>query len=52
MSIFSKLFHRSSGKDQQTKVGGMEDIMIHIRAYYQAVMAAQLAIDNLGALTY
>ena len=50
MSIFSKLFHRSSGKDQQTKVGGMEDFMLLIRVYYQAVMAAQLGINNLGAL--
>ena len=49
MSIFSKLFHRS-GKDQQTKVGGMEDFMLLIRVYYQAVMAAQLGINNLGAL--
>ena len=49
MSIFSKLFHRS-GKDQETKVGGMEDFMLLIRVYYQAVMAAQLGINNLGAL--
>ena len=49
MSIFSKLFHRS-GKGQQTKVGGMEDFMLLIRVYYQAVMAAQLGINNLGAL--
>ena len=49
MSIFSKLFHRS-GKDQQMKVGGMEDFMLLIRVYYQAVMASQLGINNLGAL--
>ena len=49
MSIFSKLFHRS-GKGQETKVGGMEDFMLLIRVYYQAVMAAQLGINNLGAL--
>ena len=49
MSIFSKLFHRKE-KDQQTKVGGMEDFMLLIRVYYQAVMAAQLGINNLGVL--
>jgi len=49
MSIFSKLFNKSE-KDQQTKVGGMEDFMLLIRVYYQAVMAAQLGINNLAAL--
>lgn len=49
MSIFSKLFRRG-GKDQQTKVGGMEDFMLLIRVYYQAVMASHLGINNLGAL--
>ena len=49
MSIFSKLFHRK-GKDQQTKVGGMEDFMLLIRVYYQAMMASHLGINNLGAL--
>ena len=49
MSIFSKLFRRSE-KEQATKVGGMEDFMLLIRVYYQAVMAAQLGINNLGAL--
>ena len=43
MSIFSKLFRRSE-KEQETKVGGMEDFMLLIRVYYQAVMAAQLGI--------
>lgn len=49
MSIFSKLFRRS-GKGQETKVGGMEDFMLLIRVYYQAVIASQLGINNLGAL--
>ena len=49
MSIFSKLFRRG-GKDQQTKVGGMEDFMLLIRVYDQAVMASHLGINNLGAL--
>jgi len=49
MSIFSKLFGRNKEKEQ-TKAGGMEDFMLLIRVYYQAVMAAQLGINNLGAL--
>ena len=49
MSIFSKLFSRNKEKEQ-TKVGGMEDFMLLIRVYYQAVMAAQTGINNLGAL--
>jgi len=49
MSIFSKLFGRNKEK-QEVKVGGMEDFMLLIRVYYQAVMAAQLGINNLGAL--
>ena len=49
MSIFSKLFGRNKDKEQ-TKVGGMEDFMLLICVYYQAVMAAQLGINNLGAL--
>lgn len=49
MSIFSKLFHRDKQSDQD-KAGGMEDFMLLIRVYYQAVMAAQLGINNLGAL--
>ncbi len=49
MSIFSKLFSRDKGKEQTT-VGGMEDFMLLIRVYYQAVMASQLGINNLGAL--
>ena len=49
MSIFSKLFGKNKEKEQ-TKVGGMEDFMLLIRVYYQAVMAAQIGINNLGAL--
>ena len=49
MSIFSKLFGKNKDKEQ-TKVGGMEDFMLLIRVYYQAVMAAQIGINNLGAL--
>lgn len=49
MSIFSKLFGKNKDT-QQAKVGGMEDFMLLIRVYYQAVMAAQIGINNLGAL--
>ena len=49
MSILSKIFGKSK-EEQQIKVGGMEDFMLLIRVYYQAVMAAQLGINNLGAL--
>ena len=46
MSCISKLF---GNKDEQ-KVGGMEDFMTLIRVYFQAVMAADLHINNLAAL--
>lgn len=47
MSFLSKLFKK---KDKEAvKVGGMEDFMLLIRVYYQAVMAAQLGLNNLGA---
>ena len=47
MSFFSKLFGK---KEEQQKVGGMEDFMTLIRVYFQAVMAADLHITNLAAL--
>lgn len=49
MSIFGKLFGRKQA-ETETKVGGMEDFMTLIRVYYQSVMAAQVGINNLGAL--
>ena len=49
MSIFSKLFGKNKD-NSQTKAGGMEDFMLLIRVYYQAVMAAQIGINNLSAL--
>ena len=49
MSIFSKLFGKNKDKEP-AKAGGMEDFMLLIRVYYQAVMAAQIGINNLGAL--
>lgn len=51
MSIFGKLLNNSSRpKDNKTKTGGMEDFMTLIRVYYQAVMASNLGITNLGML--
>lgn len=47
MSIFDKIFHR---KAETERAGGIEDFMLLIRVYYQAVMAAHLGINNLGAL--
>lgn len=49
MSILSRIFGKSKDKQQMT-VGGMEDFMLLIRVYYQAMMAAHLGINNLGAL--
>ena len=47
MSIFTKLFKK---KEPTQTVGGMEDFMLLIRVYYQAVMASQIGINNLAAL--
>ena len=49
MGFFSRLFGRRKAAEA-TRVGGMEDFMTLIRVYYQSVMAAQLGINNLGAL--
>lgn len=50
MSIFSKLFKKKNAAEGGWRVGGMEDFMTLIRVYYQAVMAANLGINNLAAL--
>ena len=42
MSFFSKLFGK---KEEEQKVGGMEDFMTLIRVYFQAVMAADMGIS-------
>ena len=47
MGIFSKLFSR---KDEDKKVGGMEDYMTLVRVYFQAALASQLDITNLAML--
>ena len=49
MGFFSKLFRRNGGEEKQ-KVGGMEDFMTLIRVYFQAALASDLGITNLGAL--
>lgn len=41
MGIFSKLF---SHKNDDKKVGGMEDYMTLVRVYFQAALASQLGI--------
>ena len=47
MGVFSKLFGR---KDEDKKVGGMEDYMTLVRVYFQATLASQLGITNLAML--
>lgn len=46
MGIFSKLFSHKT----EEKVGGMEDFMALVRVYFQAALASQLGITNLGML--
>ena len=48
MSIWNKLFGKK--KQDEHRVGGMEDFMLLIRVYYQSLMASQLGISNLAAL--
>jgi hypothetical protein len=45
MGIFAKLFGR---KDDDKKVGGMEDYMTLVRVYFQAALASQLGITRNG----
>ena len=47
MSFISRLFGK---KEEEQKVGGMEDFMTLIRVYFQAAMASDLGITNLAAL--
>ena len=47
MSFISKILGK---KEEEQKVGGMEDFMTLIRVYFQAVMASDLGITNLNAL--
>ncbi len=48
MSIWNKLFGKKT--QEEHRVGGMEDFMLLIRVYYQALMAQQMGISNLAAL--
>ena len=51
MGIFSNIFGKKEAENEKGwRVGGMEDFMTLIRVYYQAVMAANLGINNLAAL--
>lgn len=47
MGLFSNIF---SKKKNEEKVGGMEDFMSLVRVYFQASLAANLNITNLGLL--
>ena len=47
MRLFSNIF---SKKKNEEKVGGMEDFMSLVRVYFQASLAANLNITNLGML--
>lgn len=47
MGLFSNIF---SKKKAENKVGGMEDFMSLVRVYFQASLAANLNITNLGML--
>ena len=49
MAFLSKLFGRKDSEETE-KTGGMQDFMTLIRVYFQAVMAAELGINNLAAL--
>ena len=49
MGILSKIFGRKTANNE-VKIGGMEDFMMLIRVYFQAVMASELHITNLAAL--
>lgn len=47
MGLIQKLFGK---KENETKVGGMEDYMTLVRVYFQAALAARLGITNLSML--
>lgn len=47
MGLLSRIFHSSS---KETKTGGMEDYMTLVRVYFQASLATELGINNLGML--
>lgn len=47
MGIFSNIF---SKKNNEEKVGGMQDYMTLIRVYFQAAIASQVGITNISML--
>lgn len=47
MGLFSNIFSKNKNEE---KVGGMEDFMSLVRVYFQASLAANLNITNLGML--
>jgi hypothetical protein len=47
MAFWNKIFGK---KEEEQRIGGMEDFMTLIRVYFQAAMAADLGITNLAAL--
>ena len=47
MSFFSKLFGK---KNEEVKVGGIEDYMTLVRVYFQACLAERMGITNLAML--
>lgn len=51
MGLLSNIFGKKEAANEKGwRVGGMEDFMTLIRVYYQAVMAANLGINNLAVL--
>lgn len=48
MGLLSKLFGKK--KDSEMRIGGMEDYMTLIRVYFQASIASNIGITNLGML--
>lgn len=50
MSFISNILGKGQKAEKKEKVGGMEDFMMLIRVYYQAVMASNLGITNINAL--
>lgn len=47
MSILSKIFNK---KNNEVKIGGMEDYMTLVRVYFQASIASTIGITNLAML--
>lgn len=48
MGLFSKIFKRN--RQEEVKVGGMEDYMTLVRVYFQASLAQNIGITNLNML--